>query len=187
MGLSAMASRRKSRGAAAVEFALTAIFFFAVLFAIVEFGRALYVWDSIQEVTRYVAREAVVCWRNDWNTMRDARGMMGLPVLPAAPEFVTTNITISPLRRARDGYGNLVPLGSPPATTDENISNCSVPDVAGSPQNCIGYVRVTVNASFTPLIGTLLWFPLPQVPLPPSRVDMPAESLGFNRPPGCSA
>jgi len=63
-----------------------------------------------------------------------------------------------------------------------------LPDVAGTPPNCIGYVRVTVNASFTPLIGTLLWFPLPAsgIQLPRSTVDMPAESLGFMRA-GCAA
>jgi len=179
------ASGKKQRGAAAVEFALIAMFFFAVLFGIVEFGRGLYVWNSIQEVTRYVAREAVVCWRSDWNSMRDARGMMGLSSLPAAPELTSTNITIEPLRRA----DKVVLTGSNlPGTVDANASNCMLPDVAGTPPNCIGYVRVTVNASFTPLIGTLLWFPLPAsgIQLPRSTVDMPAESLGFMRA-GCAA
>lgn len=177
------ASGRKQRGAAAVEFALIAVFFFAVLFGIVEFGRGLYLWNSVQEVTRYVAREAVVCWREDWNTMRDARGMMGLPVLPAAPEFTSANITIEPLRRADMAVLTGANL---PDNVDENASNCIIPDAVGTPRNCIGYVRVRVNASFTPLIGTLVWFPLPSIPLPLSTVVMPAESLGFMRG-GCAA
>lgn len=179
------ASGKKQRGAAAVEFALIAMFFFAVLFGIVEFGRALFVWNSVQEVTRYVAREAVVCWRTDWNSMRDARGMMGMNVLPAAPELATTNISIKALRRAPNLSGQLVVLGNSPTTVDENISNCASSDTP-TPRDCIGYVRVTVDASFTPLIGTLLWFPLPDIPLPQSTVDMPAESLGFMRT-GCAA
>lgn len=181
------ASGRKQRGAAAVEFALIAMFFFAVLFGIVEFGRGLYVWNSIQEVTRYVAREAVVCrpdrWMGNDTDYLQYRGFMGMNALPAAPELTYTSITIEPLRRA----DREVPPGwTPPATADENASNCMASDAENPPPNCIGYVRVTVNASFTPLIGTLLWFPLPDIPLPRSTVDMPAESLGFARD-GCAA
>lgn len=178
------ASGKKQRGAAAVEFALIAMFFFAVLFGIIEFGRALFVWNSVQEVTRYVAREAVVCWRDRWmgndTNYLQYRGFMGMNALPAAPELATTNISIEALRRAPNASGQLVVLGNSPATVDENISNCASSDTP-TPRDCIGYVRVTVNASFTPLIGTLLWFPLPDIPLPPSTVVMPAESLGFMR------
>lgn len=177
-----MVPKARQRGAAAVEFGLIAVIFFGLLFGIVEFGRGFYLWNSVQEVTRYVAREAVVCWRSDWNSMRDARGMMGLQVLPAAPEFTSANITIEPLRRA----DKAVLTGSNlPGNVDENASNCMKPDIPGTPQNCIGYVRVRVNASFIPLIGTVVWFPLPDIPLPPSTVVMPAESLGFMRD-GCS-
>lgn len=183
MRMNATVSGRKQRGAAAVEFALIAVLFFALLFAIVEFGRGLFVWNSIQEVTRYVAREAVVCWRTDWNSMRDTRGMFGLNVLPAAPEFTSANITIEPLRRADKAVLSGANL---PNTVDANASNCMTSDETNPPPNCIGFVRVKVNASFTPLIGTLVWFPLPDIPLPPSTVDMPAESLGFMRV-GCSA
>lgn len=182
MKILAMVPGRKQHGAATVEFALIATIFFGVLFGIVEFGRGLYLWNSIQEVTRYVAREAVVCWRSDWNAMRDTRGMMGLNVLPAAPELTNTSISIQPLRRA----DKTVLSGSNlPGSVDENSSNCMKPDAPGTPQNCIGYVRVTVNASFTPLIGTVVWFPLPDIPLPLSSVVMPAESLGFMRS-GCA-
>lgn len=168
----------KQRGAATVEFALIAIIFFGLLFGIVEFGRGLYVWNSIQEVTRYVARESVTCWRSDWNTMINSRGLMGLSSLPAAPELSTANISIEPLRRA----DMVVLTGNDlPDSVDENASNCMKPDGVGTPQNCIGFVRVKVNATFTPLIGTLLWFPLPPIPFPPSTVVMPTESLGLLR------
>lgn len=178
----AMASREKQRGAAAVEFALIATIFFGVLFGIVEFGRGLYVWNSVQEVTRYAAREAVVCWSDQWSGMIQNRGVMGMSSLLAAPELVATrDITIVPLRR----YDSASTGWNPPTSVNDNISNCAKPDVAGSPQDCIGYVRVTVNASFTPLIGTVLWFTLPNIQLPPSTVVMPAESLGYQRD-GCA-
>ncbi|HXU94362.1 MAG TPA: TadE family protein, partial [Gallionella sp.] len=121
MRIVATTSKSKQRGAAAVEFALIAVFFFAVLFGIVEFGRALFVWNSVQEVTRYVARESVVCWQSDWNSMRDARGMLGLQALPAAPEFTSANVTIEPLRRA--DMAVLTGANLPP-TVDENSGNC---------------------------------------------------------------
>lgn len=169
-------------GAATVEFALVAVIFFSLLFGIVEFGRGLFVWNSIQEVTRYVARESVTCWRTDWNAMKDSRGLMGMSSLPAAPELGSGSISIEPLRRA----DMVVLTGNDlPGSVDENASNCMKPDGVGTPQNCIGFVRVKVNASFTPLIGTLLWFPLQPIPLPPSTVVMPAESLGLMRS-GCN-
>jgi Flp pilus assembly protein TadG len=51
----------KQAGAAAVEFALIAIFFFSLLLGILEFGRVLFKYNSAVEATRYGARVAVVC------------------------------------------------------------------------------------------------------------------------------
>lgn len=176
----------RQRGAAAVEFALIALIFFVLLFGIMEFGRGLFVWNSVQEVTRYVAREAVVCWRDQWSGMIEARGVMGMPSLPAVPEseFATTNITIEALRRA-----DMVVMGHDPDSVSDNLFNCGNSDFDkdgnSTPQNCIGFVRVTVaNAYFKPLMtGALLGFTLPAsgIQLPPSTVVMPAESLGYSR------
>lgn len=56
---------KRQRGAAAVEFALVALVFFAVLLGIMEFGRWLFVLNSTAEATRWGARLAVVCDVND--------------------------------------------------------------------------------------------------------------------------
>ncbi len=56
-----MINRHKQKGAETVEFAMIALLFFAVLFAIIEFGRALFVWNALAEATRRGARMAVVC------------------------------------------------------------------------------------------------------------------------------
>jgi Flp pilus assembly protein TadG len=53
--------KRWQHGVAAVEFALVAILLFTLIFSILEFGRALFVWNSIAEATRLGARLAVVC------------------------------------------------------------------------------------------------------------------------------
>jgi Flp pilus assembly protein TadG len=53
--------KRGQHGVAAVEFALVAILLFTLIFSIIEFGRALFIWNSIAEATRLGARLAVVC------------------------------------------------------------------------------------------------------------------------------
>lgn len=57
--------RERQRGVAAVEFALVAIAFFMLLIGIVEMGRVLFTWNAAVEATRYGARVAVVCPKND--------------------------------------------------------------------------------------------------------------------------
>lgn len=65
MRLSIPASRKRQRGMAAVEFALVAIVFFMLLIGIVEMGRVLFTWNAAAEATRYGARVAVVCPKDD--------------------------------------------------------------------------------------------------------------------------
>lgn len=50
----------RQKGAAAVEFALISMLFFALLIGIMEFGRVLFTWNSAVEATRRGARIAVV-------------------------------------------------------------------------------------------------------------------------------
>jgi len=52
--------RARQGGAAAVEFALIAMVFFALLIGIMEFGRVLFTWNSAAEATRRGARIAIV-------------------------------------------------------------------------------------------------------------------------------
>lgn len=56
-----MINKAKQKGAETAEFAIIAVFLFSVLFAITEFSRALYFWNSLAEATRRGARMAVVC------------------------------------------------------------------------------------------------------------------------------
>lgn len=55
----------RQKGVAAVEFALIAIVFFTLLLGIIEFGRVLFTWNSVAEATRWGARLAVVCDKDD--------------------------------------------------------------------------------------------------------------------------
>lgn len=61
----ALPGRRQS-GVTAIEFALVAAFiFFPLILAITSFGRWLYVLNAASEATRYGARVAVVCDKDD--------------------------------------------------------------------------------------------------------------------------
>ena len=59
------ASQRRQRGVAIVEFALVALIFFTLLIGIMEFGRWLFTLNAASEATRWGARVAVVCDKDD--------------------------------------------------------------------------------------------------------------------------
>ena len=56
-----MINKHYQKGTETVEFAIIGLLFFAILFAIIEFGRALFVWNALTEATRRGARMAVIC------------------------------------------------------------------------------------------------------------------------------
>ena len=68
-----LANRRKQHGVAAVEFSLVAILFFTLVFGIIEVARAMYICNTLQEVTRRAAALATNAdFRND-ATMQGVR------------------------------------------------------------------------------------------------------------------
>ena len=110
------------RGAAVVEFALVALWFIALFILAVEFGRALYVWNSAVEATRRGARTAAIVaqgntgaivadmqvimwWLNpaQVNVEYSANGNFPAPCTPGTCRFVRVSIinytheVISPL------------------------------------------------------------------------------------------
>ncbi|MDH3588482.1 MAG: pilus assembly protein [Gammaproteobacteria bacterium] len=52
---------RPENGTTTVEFAIVGALFFMVLLGILEFGRAIYTWNTLSEVARRGARIAAVC------------------------------------------------------------------------------------------------------------------------------
>ena len=50
--------RHQQKGMYTVEFALVAALFFVLLFGVIEFARALFVWETLTEATRRGARLA---------------------------------------------------------------------------------------------------------------------------------
>lgn len=156
---------RRQGGTAAVEFAIVAVIFFTMLLGIIEFGRALYVFNTLQEATRNLARNAVVALISNSGTTAfvQANALYGGSVLPGAPEVTAAAVTVDYL----NANGNALNAPFP----DDQASEC-----ASGGTKCVAYVRVSVSATYQPMITGL--FPFLAVQFPQSTVTMPTESMG---------
>lgn len=125
------------RGTTAVEFAMTAIVFLVFIFGLIELSRAMYLWNTMAEVTRRGARAAAITDFADAAAMnlvrRRALFRSTAGGLPLAPEITDSHLTISHLR------SNLAPVSPAPACPAQNVINCAAdPDGA----SCIRFVKV---------------------------------------------
>lgn len=177
------------RGVAAVEFALVAMPFFLLLFGAMEFGRLLYLWNTVQEVSRNAARQAVVTDFTNASAMASIKRSAVFRAtdgpLPAAAEITNATININYLNAA----------GSPPSpmplSPGDNIAACLDSTRVAE---CIRFVEVCVSTgstcqpdqsiSFVPMISLFSQSgayssDLTGLKIPMSTVRMPAESLGF--------
>lgn len=168
------------RGAAAVEFALIASFFLLLLLGIVEFGRFLFLFNTVQEITRCAARQAVVRWTDQVDGIQRAcvfqEGSTGEARLPGAPEMTNARL------RIRFVYNvNGDPTNPLPVSPEDNIRACSEAPASG----CIRFVEASIQdcpdetcqpVSYQPMIGL---FPFLSIDIPASTVRMPVESLGY--------
>lgn len=172
---------RKQKGAAALEFGLVALVFLLLLLGIVEFGRLLFVFNTVQEVTRRAAREAVV---SEFDADRvdelqrisvfheeDSSGVVNLP---GSPEVSNLRVQIDYLN---ESMALADPLPDDPA---DNIGEC-----VAHTNSCIAFVQARVcvvdgnectPVDFLPASGL---FGFLGVGVPLSTVVMPAESMGF--------
>lgn len=72
-------SRHRQRGAAATEFALVAVLFLALVIAVIEFARLMFIYSTAVEATRLGARVAVVCSVADEAKVKARmKGMLGI-------------------------------------------------------------------------------------------------------------
>lgn len=175
------ASRHRQIGAAAVEFALIALFaFIPLVLGIMEFGRLFYVANTVQEVTRRAAREQVVAWISQSSGIQRAAlfqsGSTGTVSLPGGAEVSSAHVRLSFHNTYADALSgsNSVTSGTP----ESNLVNCLKSELP-----CVRYVRATLSTAggaplnYSPMTG---WFgDLFRVPLPGATVIMPAEALGL--------
>lgn len=163
---------RQQRGAALVELALVASAFLLLLVTVLEVGRIMFVYNSLQEVARRAAREATLHWvtSTDQATVKSL-ALFGGTALPGGPEITSASITIEYLKANGDTVTSF------PSDASDNLSACSD---ATRTDNCVYSVRVSItNARYTPLLS-LFGSSVAYFTLPSTSVTMHAESMGFD-------
>lgn len=148
-----MINKNHQKGAETVEFAMICLLLFALVFAIIEFGRTLFVWNALAEATRRAARMAVVC-----------------PYLSPFPAQVAI-FNVDWLNGTL-GTSPIIPGLTPAMITVSYLDNAGV---VTTNQTLINSVQVTItgynNTLFIPLWGATL-------PAPSFKTTLYSESLG---------
>lgn len=154
-------------GTAAVEFAVLAFVFFSLVLGTLELARAMYVFNTMYEATRYAANAASMVGHRDTaalDLIRQRaifRASSGNLILGAPVNDRNMRIDYLALRRNSDDSLELqpIPTGSLPTCARQNREICmSNPHAA----NCIRFVRARIcaedddaqclSASFTPMV-----------------------------------
>lgn len=165
--------RARQSGTTIVEFAIIGALFFTVLFAVIEFGRLLFTWNTLTEATRRGARVAAVC-----------------PVPP--PQANVDAIKCAALFNPSGGLSCTSPCAGSPIFGDLNLGNINVQyldtnAVTLAPNadvtlffNKIRYVKVSITGYvYTMLIPPLLpGLNIAPFTAPSFETTLPRESLG---------
>ncbi|TWI63052.1 TadE-like protein [Pseudoduganella lurida] len=177
-----------ARGAVTVELAMTLLVFLGLVFGTLEVARALFLFNTVQEVTRRAARGAAVTDFSSGTAMAALRAdaLFGsssgtVARLPLAPEIDTGKLRIEYL--SQDAGGAYVPVTAMPACPQANLANCAQ-DANGA--SCIRFIRASLCASATgnctalpyrPMTGLVPGFDAMHVPMAATLVK--AEMLGY--------
>ncbi|MEP6570778.1 MAG: TadE/TadG family type IV pilus assembly protein [Acidobacteriota bacterium] len=95
-------NKRSERGSTLVEFAIGATVFLTVMFAVVEFGRALWVHNALSDAARRGARYAVVNTAGDSAAVKNVV-VYGDPAGGSTP--LVDNLTTSNVNVTYSGFG----------------------------------------------------------------------------------
>lgn len=133
------------RGVAAVEFSLVAIIFFTLFFGIVEVARAMYIFNTLQEVTRRAAALAANTDFSNQAAMQRVREQALFRTSPGTLLFADPvsdqHIKIDYLRIPASASSVPVSMQVLPADPRANRVNCTSNPNAS---NCIRLVRARV-------------------------------------------
>lgn len=171
----------RQRGMAIVEFGLVCMVLLPFLFALIEYGRLMFLWNALPEVTRRAARAAAMTDFTDTAAMqalRQAALFSDSGQLPMAPNVGSANIRID--YRWQDAAGALATVAPLPACPLANRINCERDPHASS---CISFVRVRLcgEGADCPALANEPLLPMVPVPktLPLASTVVAAESLGY--------
>ncbi|WP_426102207.1 TadE/TadG family type IV pilus assembly protein [Massilia sp. TSP1-1-2] len=179
----------RQAGSFLLEFALLAMFFFVLVFTILEVARGLYMWNTLQEVTRRAARSASVTDFNDaaaMNALRQAAVFRDGPGELALGKPITDkHIRIDYMSMQHDSNSSSsmvsMPAAAMPSCPARNRVNCAKDNGDAS---CIRLIRVRIcqpgGSECTPVPYEPL-FPLVKLPMnyPVATTIVRAESLGY--------
>lgn len=139
----------RQAGVAAVEFAILAIVFFTLVMSVIELARAMFVINTLHEVTRHAANAATFTSHSDADALaairqravfRNASGnlMLAAPVSDDSVRF-----SYFALPRAADGSLTLreIPAASLPTCSRQNREICMADPNA---ENCIRFVSASI-------------------------------------------
>lgn len=182
----------KQAGTAAVEFAVLAVVFFTFVFGIIETARLLFVYNTLQEVTRRAAAAAVKVYPTDTNATAAVRQHAIFRNSPGelmlAPPITDRHIRLGYLRFDL----SVIPETSWPADASANRRICMMNSRAA---NCIRFVQVQVcdtgNTAECNAVTAQMMLPFIdlRVPLHRATTIAPIESFGYvpgTLPPPCS-
>jgi hypothetical protein len=95
-------NKNKERGASLVEFSIAATVFLTVMFAVIEFGRALWTHNALADAARRGARYAVL---NQESKKGDVKKMVVYGSLDAEAKPILHNLTTDNVEVDYEGFG----------------------------------------------------------------------------------
>ena len=146
-----MINKHHQKGAETVEFAMICLLLFALVFAVIEFGRALFVWNALTEATRRGARMAVICPYQS-----------PIPTQVAIFDVIDGSLSTSPI------VADLTPAMV-------NVSYLDKTGIATADQTLINFVQVTISG-YTHTLIIPLWSRT--LTTPSFTTTLYSESLG---------
>jgi hypothetical protein len=182
--------RTFQNGLAMVEFGLLLGVFLSMVFGIIEIARIMYIYNTVQEVTRRAASAAAIADFSDLDktaTIRqDAVFRKSAGDLLFGSPVSDQNVRIDYLALIRQSNGSTtmaeIPTSSLPSCPGKNRQICmSDPNAS----NCIRFVRVRVCSTASGQCDRLDYSSFTQVvslpvKIPTAPAIVPAESLGFS-------
>ncbi len=182
--------KQSQAGGYIVEFTMVALFFFGMVFTVIEVSRALFLWNTLQEVTRRAARAASVTDFSDPDAMKAIRrnAIFGPPdgKLTLGAPITEQYVRIDYVAMQTDPSGKItlvpIPPASMPGCPARNRVVCTKD--SGDP-SCVRLVRARIckpdggGTCDTVPYQTLL--PLVNLPItyPVATSIVRAESLGY--------
>ena len=182
--------KRRQSGVAAVEFAMVATMFFVIVFGIIEIARAMYMFNTMAEVTRRAAQEAANVSFRDSAALDLVRKRAVFDEekgkLPFGEPITYQNIRIEYLTLPKNKSAlEIIPDASLPSCPAKNRVNCMADPNAG---NCIRAVQARIcqegssGGACTPVtyqsLVSLINLPLT---LPTALTIVSAETLGYKK------